>query len=73
MDTEPIVNTEQVEWRRQSPGGQFDAEIRDVSQETGLEKIGFRQYRISPGKSAWPYHSHMANEEAIFIQKGEGT
>jgi uncharacterized cupin superfamily protein len=28
---------------------------------------------VSPGRTAWPYHYHTANEEAIYILHGAGT
>ena len=31
-----------------------------------------RVYEIPPGKSAYPYHYHLKNEETFFILKGEG-
>ena len=31
-----------------------------------------RVYEIPPGKSAYPYHYHLKNEEVCFILKGEG-
>lgn len=31
-----------------------------------------RVYEILPGKSAFPYHYHLKNEETFFILKGEG-
>ena len=31
-----------------------------------------RVYEILPGKSAYPYHYHMKNEETFFILRGEG-
>ena len=31
-----------------------------------------RVYELSPGKSAYPYHYHLKNEETFFILWGEG-
>ena len=31
-----------------------------------------RIYEIPPGKSAYPYHYHLKNEETFFILKGQG-
>ncbi|MEM9204096.1 MAG: cupin domain-containing protein [Actinomycetota bacterium] len=28
---------------------------------------------LQPGKTAWPYHYHLANEEAIYVLEGEAT
>lgn len=72
-DDEAIVNVDELDWRRQNPGGDFDADVKDVSEETSLRKIGLRLYRLKPGKTAWPFHAHLANEEVIYVQDGEGT
>lgn len=29
--------------------------------------------KVPPGKSAWPCHSHLVNEEMFFIIEGKGT
>ena len=31
-----------------------------------------RIYELPPGKSAYPYHFHLKNEETFFILRGEG-
>ena len=31
-----------------------------------------RVYELPPGKSAYPYHYHLKNEETFFILKGQG-
>ena len=31
-----------------------------------------RVYELPPGKSAYPYHYHLKNEETFFVLKGEG-
>ena len=31
-----------------------------------------RIYELPPGKSAYPYHYHLKNEETFFILRGEG-
>jgi uncharacterized cupin superfamily protein len=73
MSEETIVDSENVDWRTQSPGGDFEAEIKDVTDHSLLEELGLRLYRVEPGKTAWPFHAHMANEEVILLQEGEGT
>ena len=31
-----------------------------------------RVYELPPGKSAYPYHYHLKNEETFFVLRGEG-
>jgi uncharacterized cupin superfamily protein len=30
-------------------------------------------FEVAPGKRAWPFHYHFANEEALYILAGSGT
>ena len=39
----------------------------------GGEKLGCSLYEVPPGRRAWPYHYHLANEEAIYVLEGSGT
>ena len=44
---------------------------RDLTKVHEAESL-VRVYEIPPGKSAYPYHYHLKNEETFFILKGEG-
>src|SRR5829696_22534 len=37
------------------------------------EKLGCSLYEVPAGRRAWPYHYHLANEEAIYVLEGSGT
>jgi hypothetical protein len=52
MDNDPVVDTDELNWRRQNPGGEYDAQIKDVSDSTPLEQLGLRLYRLEPGQAA---------------------
>ncbi|HEY4221130.1 MAG TPA: cupin domain-containing protein [Myxococcota bacterium] len=39
----------------------------------GGRSLGCSHYELPPGKVAFPFHYHCANEEAIFVLEGEGT
>jgi uncharacterized cupin superfamily protein len=73
MSGDVVIESDEIDWRTQSPGGNFEAFIKDLTDSSGLEQLGLRLYKINPGKTAWPFHAHTANEEVIFIQDGEGT
>ncbi len=45
---------------------------KSLSRATGGEKLGCSLYEIPPGRRAWPYHYHLANEEAIYVLEGSG-
>jgi uncharacterized cupin superfamily protein len=44
-----------------------------LSRPAGGSMIGCSYYEVEPGKSTWPLHAHLGNEEAIFILEGSGT
>jgi uncharacterized cupin superfamily protein len=39
----------------------------------GAEKLGCSLFEVAPGKRAWPFHYHFANEEALYILEGSAT
>src|SRR2546423_316612 len=41
--------------------------------ELAASKLGASWFEIQPGKKAFPFHFHLANEEAIFVLEGEGV
>ena len=38
----------------------------------GAQKLGYNVTAVPAGKRAFPFHSHMANEEMFFVLEGEG-
>ncbi|MCK7493358.1 MAG: cupin domain-containing protein [Comamonadaceae bacterium] len=38
----------------------------------GLTKIGLNVTQVAPGRTAYPFHSHRANDELFFILSGRG-
>lgn len=49
------------------------ATVSMVGQELGLEGIGCNYICVEPGKRAFPFHSHLGNDEMFVIIEGEGT
>jgi len=45
---------------------------RDLVPKGFAEQCAVSIYEIPPGKSAYPYHYHMKNEECFYIISGEG-
>src|SRR5215207_3787519 len=68
-----VVNEQDLEWGEQSHGLKFGYRRKQLSSATGGEKLGCSLYEVSPGRRAWPYHYHLANEEAIYVLEGSGT
>jgi uncharacterized cupin superfamily protein len=69
----PILNLENIEYRRFGSGQRFGASRGPVSSRIGGEKLGYAVIRLEPGKRAWPYHAHRVIEEAFYIIEGQGT
>ena len=68
-----ILNIDSVSFLSRSQGDRFGCEIAPVGGELGSRKLGFNVTVIPPGKRAFPYHAHRANEEMFFILDGEGS
>ena len=58
------------EWRH---GDRFDARIAPISDKLGAKMLAYNLTEVAPGKRAFPFHSHHANEEVFFVTEGEGT
>lgn len=52
--------------------GDVAFERRQLGDATDAEGLGCSRYEIPPGKRAWPYHYHSANEEAVYVLAGTG-
>jgi uncharacterized cupin superfamily protein len=68
-----VVNKQDLEWGEQSHGEKFSFRRKQLGSAAGGEKLGCSLYEVPPGRRAWPYHYHLANEEAIYVLKGSGT
>lgn len=54
------------------PAARFGGRMAPLGQQLGLKKLGFNVTEVAPGKSAFPFHSHRANEELFFVIEGTG-
>jgi uncharacterized cupin superfamily protein len=41
-----------------------------LGRQAGAERLGASLYELPPGQAAWPYHSHLANEELLIVVRG---
>jgi uncharacterized cupin superfamily protein len=69
----PVINVDQLEYKRFGKGDRFEAKRAPVSAQIGAKKLGYAVVRLQPGKCAWPYHSHHTVEEMFYILSGTGT
>jgi uncharacterized cupin superfamily protein len=68
-----ILNLEQVAFQKREHGDSYECRIAPVGVELDSRRLGFNITEIPPGKRAFPYHAHRANEEMFFILEGEGS
>lgn len=54
------------------PAGRFGGRMAPLGNAIGAKKLGFNITEIAAGKSAFPFHSHRANEEMFFVIEGSG-
>lgn len=72
MSEKPFINIDNLEYKQQQNGKKFEANIAPIGTLIGAEKLGYRMVVLPPGKAAWPFHSHLVNEEMFFIIEGSG-
>lgn len=53
-------------------GDLFEARLAQISNQVGAKMLYFDVTELAPGKRAFPFRSHYANEEFFFITEGEG-
>ena len=76
MDNEtivPLVNLEDLDLTNGGNGNQFQSRLGRIGSLIGLKKLGMMLTIVEPGKKAYPFHAHAANDEAFIILEGEGT
>src|SRR5215210_4309210 len=68
-----VTNEEELRWAEHSHGEKFGYRRKSLSSAAGGERLGCSLYEVEPGRRAWPYHHHGANEEAIYVLERTGT
>jgi len=68
-----VMNVSEVEATTREKGSRFFCLDRHLGYYTGGKGIGCSWYEVPPGKAAWPYHYHTANEESLYVLEGTGT
>lgn len=76
----PILNIADVELQSRPPAmapkgeaaKRYDARVGFIGRKIGAQKLGYSLIAVPPGKRAFPFHNHYANEEMFFILEGAG-
>jgi uncharacterized cupin superfamily protein len=69
----PILNLADAPVHSGSHGEHFEYSMSELADELGARSIGANVTRVPPGKAAFPFHHHHANEEHFFILSGTGV
>lgn len=73
MSGDEVIHTEELPWVEEGAGELFAHRRRHLSRAAGGRSIGCSMYELEPGKTAFPFHYHLGNEEAVFVLEGEAT
>jgi uncharacterized cupin superfamily protein len=69
----PIINLADAPSHSDSSGERFAYTMSELADPLGAKSIGANVTRVPPGKAAFPFHHHHANEEHFFILSGVGV
>lgn len=72
MSTKP-VNESDLAWSVQTRGEKYGTRRRQLGAAAGGRELGCSLVELPPGRASWPYHFHLANEEAIYVLEGAAT
>jgi uncharacterized cupin superfamily protein len=78
----PVINIADAQYvdlaelsRRQGselPAQRFGGRVAWLGPVLGAQRLGFNVTVIAPGRCAFPFHSHRANEELFYVVEGTG-
>lgn len=68
----PVVRLDELALVSQSHGSHFSASMAAIAAPLGATHLGARLVEVPPGKAAWPFHAHHANDELFVILSGTG-
>jgi len=71
-DIKPVMNLADVSLSEWQHGEKFTAKIGSFARNIGAKQLGCMLTVVPPGKAAFPYHVHHANEEMFLILAGSG-
>jgi uncharacterized cupin superfamily protein len=71
--SKPLINVDEAITHRGASGEHFDYSMTELAGAAGGKSIGANLTRVPPGKAAFPFHHHYANEEHFFVLSGAGV
>ncbi len=73
MDEIIQVKISEVTPKHKHDHDDYEYSRRDLVPKGSAEQCAIAVYEVPPGKSAYPYHYHLKNEEAFYIISGQGV
>lgn len=67
------INLDEMEWKQREEVGSYGFEYKDIDPLIGAKNIGYRVYRLPPGKATFPMHLHHFGEEMCYVMEGTCT
>jgi uncharacterized cupin superfamily protein len=67
-----VINASQATTHSGGSGDFFAYSMTELAAALGAQAIGANITRVPPGKAAFPFHHHYANEEHFFVLSGSG-
>lgn len=67
------INIDEIEWAYRQAPQPYDFESKDIDPLIGAKNIGYRVYRLNPGKASFPMHLHHFGEEMCYVMEGTCT
>lgn len=68
----PVLRLDDLALVPQVHGRRFAAAMAAIAAPLGATRLGARLVEVAPGKAAWPFHAHHANDEIFVILSGSG-
>jgi uncharacterized cupin superfamily protein len=72
-DKSPVLALDKAPTVSGSSGEQFCYTVFELANTLGASQIGASVTKVPPGKAAFPFHHHRANEEHFFVLSGHGV
>ena len=69
----PLINLDDAPIDSGHHGALFEFRMNELARPLAAKGIGANVTRVPPGKAAFPFHHHHANEEHFFILSGSGV
>lgn len=69
----PLINLDDAPSHAGHHADRFEYRMQELARPVSAKSIGANVTRVPPGKAAFPFHHHHANEEHFFILSGSGV